>query len=345
MKRSVGDTILFDLDGTLLLCDQKAFVDAYFAELGKMFVRLGMDAGKAVKAVWTGTKAMLLNDGSRTNAERFWEVFSEVLELSEEKRKTVETECDLFYQNEFDTVRSIVTPQDISKRLIRSMTAKGYTVVLATNPLFPMYGVETRLKWIGLETRDFAHVTHYTNSTYCKPSAGYYREIFAKIGKEPEQCLMVGNNPAEDMCAGALGADTYLVTDCLENENGADISAFRHGTLAELEVYLATEGYTKNERGNVLIDLDRLLNSIGKATFVKYYYNFKNCSRDYCIGKFEESFTDKAKSSKTGHAQTIFRRNLEKDALIKISKSNRVDANAILNAQKILEMDFSYKEE
>jgi hypothetical protein len=51
---------------------------------------------------------------------------------------------------------------------------------------------------------------------------------------------MVGNTPAEDMCAGALGAETYLVTDCLEDETGADITAFRHGTLAELEEYLMT---------------------------------------------------------------------------------------------------------
>ncbi len=44
---------------------------------------------------------------------------------------------------------------------------------------------------------------------------------------------------------------------------------------------------------------ERLLNSIGKATFIKYYYAFKNQSREYCIKNFEESYTSKAKSSKT----------------------------------------------
>jgi hypothetical protein len=33
---------------------------------------------------------------------------------------------------------------------------------------------------------------------------------------------------------------------------------------------------------------ERLLNSIGKATFIKYYYAFKNQSREYCIKNFEE---------------------------------------------------------
>jgi FMN phosphatase YigB (HAD superfamily) len=234
------NTILFDLDGTLLQFSQKAFIDAYFTELGKVFTRLGMDAGPSVKAVWAGTKAMVLNDGSRTNAERFWAAFAGHMDLADDKLRVIEAACDAFYSNEFDTVKSIIAPQDISKRLVRSMAAKGYTLVLATNPLFPACGIVTRLKWAGLGPQDFALVTHYKNSTFCKPDPGYYREVFSKIGKSPEQCLMAGNNPAEDMCAGALGAETFLVTDCLENETCADISAFRHGALGDLEEYLTS---------------------------------------------------------------------------------------------------------
>ena len=54
------------------------------------------------------------------------------------------------------------------------------------------------------------------------------------------------------------------------------------------------------------MDLIRVLNSVGKSTFVKYYYNFKNLSRDECVSMFEEDYTDKAKSTRTGHAQRIF---------------------------------------
>lgn len=86
----------------------------------------------------------------------------------------------------------------------------------------------------------------------------------------------------------------------------------------------------------IMIDVNRLLNSIGKATFIKYYYNFKNKSRDYCIRAFEEDFTDKAKSSKTGHAQTIFRRGWEKGALEIIIASNRLEDEVILKAKEIL---------
>jgi FMN phosphatase YigB (HAD superfamily) len=235
------DTVLFDLDGTLLHFSQKDFIDAYFSKLGVVFTKLGMDAELSIKAVWTGTKAMLQNDGSRTNSESFWAAFAAFTGLSDEKLKAVEAACDKFYTTEFDTIKALMSPNSVSARLVRSLAAKGFTLVLASNPLFPECAFTTRLSWIGLEPRDFSLVTHYSNSTFCKPNPGYYREIFGKIGRKPEQCLMAGNNPAEDMVAGALGAKTFLVTDCLENEGNADIAAFRHGTLAELERMLVND--------------------------------------------------------------------------------------------------------
>jgi FMN phosphatase YigB (HAD superfamily) len=229
---------MFDLDGTLLNFSQKAFIEIYFAKLGKVFARLGLNAEENVKAVWAGTKAMFMNDGSMTNHARFWKVFAEATGITGGKLNEIEAACDLFYENEFDSIKSIVTPSDVPERLVHALKAKGYNLVLATNPLFPACGVETRLRWAGLSSQDFSHITHYNNSTYCKPNPGYYREIMQKINKNPEQCIMAGNSADEDMSVGALGVETFLVTDHLENDSGADIGVFRHGSLAELEVFL-----------------------------------------------------------------------------------------------------------
>jgi FMN phosphatase YigB (HAD superfamily) len=232
------NTLLFDLDGTLLQFSQKAFINAYFSELGKVFAKMNMDAELAIKAVWAGTKAMFVNDGTVTNSARFWAVFAEFLGVSEEERAAIEAACDKFYVNEFDSIKSIVTPNEIPKKLVREMAAKGYSLALVTNPLFPACGVETRLSWLGLEPRDFIHVCHYNNCSFSKPHLGFYREVLAEIGKTPEQCLMIGNNPIEDMCVGELGIEAFLVTDCLENDTDADITAFKRGSLEELEEFL-----------------------------------------------------------------------------------------------------------
>lgn len=236
------DTILFDLDGTLLQFDQEEFTTAYFSELKKLFTSLGLDPKRALKALWAGTETMVNNDGTKPNADRFWGYFADAMDLSGGQMSAVEDACDSFYTNEFDRLKSVLKMDDegLPRRLIRTAASKGFGIVLATNPLFPTQAVATRLGWVGLAPEDFSLVTDYANSTYCKPNHGYYREIFRKIGKEPHQCLMVGNNTREDMSAGDLGAETFLVTNCLENEAHVDISAFRHGTLAELEVFLAS---------------------------------------------------------------------------------------------------------
>jgi len=179
------NTVLFDLDGTLLQLSQNAFLKTYLAKIEKVFQRLDMDPEESIKALWIGTAAMVLNDGSMTNAERFWEVFSKHLSLDEEQCRIVEAACNEFYTTEFDTVKEIMAPNDFSQRLVRALRAKGYGVVLATNPLFPSCAVVTRLNWIGLTVEDFDLVTHYTNSTFCKPNPLYYEEVFAKINRLP----------------------------------------------------------------------------------------------------------------------------------------------------------------
>ena len=232
------DTILFDFDGTLLSVSQKEFFGAYFIELRKVFSRYNLESDLAVKGVMVGTKAMVMNDGKELNSKRFWEVFSQVVNLTQEQIKPIEAACDRFYSEEFDTLKYLVKPNDISRRIVRALPAKGYTVVLATNPMFPEVATKTRLKWLGLELKDFKYISHYANSSFCKPNLGYYRDLLKTIDKTPPQCIMVGNNPAEDMCVQQLSMESYLVMDCLENESNVDITKYRKGFLADLESFL-----------------------------------------------------------------------------------------------------------
>ena len=231
-------TIMLDLDGTLLHFTQNDFIEAYFYELKKVYVELGLDPRKCVDSVWAGTRMMMRNDGSAPNRQRFWEGFAEHTGFARETLEQVEAACDSFYTSSFNNVKAVMRPSDIPARLVRGIASRGYRVILATNPLFPLCAVESRLAWAGLCLSDFIYISHYSNSSFCKPSPGYFREIFTMTGSAPENCLMAGNNPVEDMAVGALGAETFLVTDCLENETGMDVSGFRSGTLAELESYL-----------------------------------------------------------------------------------------------------------
>ena len=51
--------------------------------------------------------------------------------------------------------------------------------------------------------------------------------------------MMVGNDAKEDMAAGKLGMETYLLTDCLVNRESLDISGFRSGSLEDFYEFMS----------------------------------------------------------------------------------------------------------
>ena len=229
--------ILFDLDGTLLPMDQDLFMKYYFGELARKMVPYGYNKDTLDSDVWAGTKAMVMNDGSKTNEEAFWDRFCEL--QRKDCRKDISV-FDEFYRKEFCKAKDACQPTPSAKEIIDLIKASGKRLILATNPLFPAVATENRIGWAGLTKDDFELVTTYENCHYCKPNPKYYVEILEKTGLSPEECLMVGNNAEEDMIAETLGMQIFLLTDCLINEKSADISGYPQGGFEELKKYLST---------------------------------------------------------------------------------------------------------
>ena len=227
-------TVLFDLDGTLLPFEQEDFIKIYFGELCKRLAPLGYEPQHTVKSVWAGTKSMILNDGSRLNSDAFWETFNVMNPGLPDARP----ECDDFYTHEFDKAKACLKYVQDRKPMIERLKSAGLRVVLATNPIFPLNGVITRMGWVGLSPEDFELVTYYDNCTYCKPDPGYYREIVGRLGVEPQECVMVGNSVAEDMIAEKLGMKVFLVNEFVENPENADFSGYPQGTPDEAVDYI-----------------------------------------------------------------------------------------------------------
>ena len=228
--------ILFDLDGTLLPMDQSAFVKDYFGRLVRRIAPLGYDPDDIVSAIWAGTAAMVKNDGKKTNEEVFWDSFAAV--VGEEIRKEA-PHFDAFYREEFDLVRRSCGFLPEAAAAVRSLKEMGLRVILATNPLFPSAATECRIRWAGLSPTDFELFTTYENSRFCKPNLRYYEDILARAGLSPEECLMVGNDVAEDMVAEKLGMRVFLLPLCLLNKNGEDISRYPQGDLNALLRYVS----------------------------------------------------------------------------------------------------------
>jgi len=215
--------------------DQEVFVKDYLKRMAAFLAPHGYDPERFVKALWAGIGAMMKNDGKAKNEDIFWRVFNQVLERDARRDSAL---FDEFYRGEFQKSRESCGFQPAAAPAVREIRAMGYRVILATNPLFPAIATQSRIRWAGLEPEDFELITTYENARFCKPNPEYYREILGKLNLDASDCLMVGNDVTEDMIAEKLGMRVFLLTDCLINRSGADISRYQRGSFPELLQYI-----------------------------------------------------------------------------------------------------------
>lgn len=227
--------VLFDLDGTLLPMEQDKFLEVYFDALAKKLETLGYEPANLKENIWAGTVAMVKNRGTFSNEKAFWRFWTDTYGEASLKDKPA---IDSFYSNEFEAAKAVCGYNPEAKEIVQILKKQGKTVVLATNPFFPAVATRKRMQWAGLAPEDFALYTTYENSYHCKPNPQYYVDILRELNLQPKECLMVGNDVAEDMIAETLGMKVFLLTDCLINKKEQDISIYPHGGFTELKSYL-----------------------------------------------------------------------------------------------------------
>ena len=203
------NAILFDLDDTLLTTGLNAFLPAYLERLGARASHL-VDPKAFTDVLMAATRAMSRpHDRRLTNQQAFEAAFFPRIELPEE---TLRSLFDRFYAEDFGLLRSLVSPRSEAPILVGAALAKGLDVVIATQPVFPLTAIRQRMQWAGVNDFPYRLVTAYEIMHTCKPQVEYYLEIASMIGQPPTKCLMVGNDPEQDIRPAAqAGMGTYLV--------------------------------------------------------------------------------------------------------------------------------------
>lgn len=225
--------VLFDLDGTLLPMDLDRFLKEYFSSLTAKAVAGGYGQKEFSRALMCGIEESLANDGKDTNEKVFWSAFDRAF-----GEKSIDRALfDEFYRDDFPALQSSCGYTAEARWAVQKIKELGFRVALATNPVFPAVATNQRVAWAGLSPRDFELVTTYENYKYAKPSIGYFLEVAKKMGVSPEECLVVGNDTADDMVAEQCGMRVFLLTDYLINRKGEDISRYPNGTYADLIRY------------------------------------------------------------------------------------------------------------
>jgi FMN phosphatase YigB (HAD superfamily) len=191
-------TLLIDLDDTLLINPLESFMPAYIKLLSKK-LSPHIAPEKMVPQLLAATDCMIKAPAStKTLEQTFDENFYTILGLQKDEINPLIND---FYQNEFNELEKVTQLRPEAVRLIEFAVSKNYTIVVATNPLFPQTAMRSRLSWAGFSDANFPFkfVTSYELMHFSKPNPAYYAEILGKLGWPRGPVCMVGNSLKEDI--------------------------------------------------------------------------------------------------------------------------------------------------
>ena len=201
------DTLLFDLDGTL--------VDQYRPGSTVQFARLvlrrfrGLASPIAlVRAGQLAIRAMKANTTTRTN---FDVIVSAFCDQTGAPPGEVAERLQRLLREDFLAMAWRFHPVPGAGDAVRLARKLGFHLVLATNPTVPLPSIVHRLRWAGLGDVAWEFVTHPENMSRCKPSVDYYRQILKALDRPAERCLMIGNDFRKDLPAMEAGIKAFLV--------------------------------------------------------------------------------------------------------------------------------------
>jgi FMN phosphatase YigB (HAD superfamily) len=199
--------VLFDLDDTLLANNMNRFLKGYFGLLAPYMARF-VPPEKFMPALLAATQAMIDNtDPAITNQQTF---IADFFPRIGRTPKEMMPAFDEFYETLFVKLRELTQPVPEARAAIQAAFDADCDVVIATNPLFPETAIRQRMEWANVGDFPYKLVTSYEVMHSAKPHARYYAEIVRRIGREPGECVMVGDDWENDISpAWRAGLRTY----------------------------------------------------------------------------------------------------------------------------------------
>ena len=183
--------VLLDLDDTLLLYPEgghSSFVRRYIALLAETLNARGFDGSAILGQIISGVRTLgSKTDPRQTNSDIYWNAIGT-------DRDGLQEAFAHFYADVYPQLGSTSKPHPSARGLVDELQARGYDVVIATNPVYAQTATLQRVEWLGLDPGQVGRVTHAENSHFAKPMPHYYEEILFHAGYEPSEAVMVGDN-------------------------------------------------------------------------------------------------------------------------------------------------------
>ena len=232
-------TLLLDLDGTLLDIEVSFFFGPMVEAMHDLFRDI-LDMDRFRKGLFGGTEAIMVQPRSdgETNMDGFNRTFADLTGMPVPE---IVQRFQRFYTEVFPTLSRYGRPVAGASDFLERAREEGYTLCLATNPIFPASAVLERLRWSEVDPDLFPFIPGLENMSTCKPNLNYYLDLASRFDVEPSDCLMVGNDVQQDLPASKTGMGTFLVEGQVIDRGSSDLKPDARGSLEDLGRLLGLE--------------------------------------------------------------------------------------------------------
>jgi FMN phosphatase YigB (HAD superfamily) len=231
-------TLLLDLDDTCLGNSMDTFIPAYLSSLGD-HLSAYVQPDNLIPSLLAATQQMLQNKRQDKSLKQvFDEAFYPAIGIGPED---LQDQIDSFYDQKFPHLKDLTQFRPEAVSLVDQAFERGYTVVIATNPLFPRTAILQRLEWAGLSPEDypFSLIPSYESFYFAKPNPSFFAETLSRLGWPEGPVVMVGDDLNLDIIpAQRMGLSTFWIT--ADNQSASDPLDPPHGfgSLSDLLPWL-----------------------------------------------------------------------------------------------------------
>lgn len=222
--------VLFDLDNTLLANDGDQFLEEFTSAVGSY---LGVPGPEFQDAAMVAGAALLEPHLHQTNQEVMVEAVARQLGMP---RAVVSQAFLAVSSSDMGTLGLPWEVRPGAREAVQAVIASGRQVVVATSPVYLSGPILERMRradvhdlpWDAVTTADVMHTM--------KPHPDYFVEAALLVGCRPDEVVMVGDHPFQDLPAKKAGIRTYYVGESIP---GLDTGP--SGPIGEFASWLETE--------------------------------------------------------------------------------------------------------
>ena len=205
--------VVLDLDEPLLQSPDRRLPAASHPDLDD---HLGIKLGKSYfpHMLKRAVRALdITRDMMTTNAEVLIASLSKDCNCDPE---TIERLLRTYYEASGHPRRAHSQFSQILKTLTNNFIQQNVSIAIASDTVYTESATRKWVHWAGLEefVNEFAFFAHGQNMHFAKGHPAYYAELIARVGIEPDECLIIGDSQARNLAAAeAVGANTWHIQE------------------------------------------------------------------------------------------------------------------------------------